>query len=318
MPNPDVRSRQVFWNHPVTNSGLLGLGTPGLFDRPFESVPATVSAGKSGRTTAASRRRRSSVRTAVSAIRVGNLTITAGPGELFSNLTNTIEERESERGQTAIPISIANDGLGYIMQDFEYDPVGGQIVGFLSEDVRLRGRLRDRSLLRRQGARGDPEHRSEAASRRRAMHEQMRKMLESRIGRDRGGAAARVAGAPRSRSRRSATCSAATSTAAPTRSRTTARPWSASSSALLDFEAFRWTQTLGMLSLGDLADAAASRARANAVSGNGSVIAGYGTTATGGGGRIVDLAALRCRPVSARSAARTRTARRTASRRTAR
>ena len=134
VANPDVRSRQVFWNHPVTNSGLLALGTPGLFDRPFESTPANVSAGK-GANNRCQSASATSVRTAVSAIRVGNMTITAGPGELFSNLTNTIEEREFQRGQTAIPISIANDGLGYIMQAFEYDPVGGQVVGFLSEDV---------------------------------------------------------------------------------------------------------------------------------------------------------------------------------------
>jgi hypothetical protein len=134
VPNPDVRSRQVFWNHPVTNSGLLGLGTPGLFDRPFDPTPASVSAGK-GANNRCQSSSATSVRTAVNAIRVGNLTITGGPGELFSNLTNTIEERESARGQTAVPISIANDGLGYIMQSFEYDLFGGQVVGFLSEDV---------------------------------------------------------------------------------------------------------------------------------------------------------------------------------------
>src|SRR4029453_15628695 len=53
-----------------------------------------------------------------------------------------------------------------------------------------------------------------------------------------------------------------------------------SSSALLDFEAFRWTQTLGMVSLGDLATGG-SESSAYAVSGNGSVAAGYGTTGTG-------------------------------------
>ena len=51
------------------------------------------------------------------------------------------------------------------------------------------------------------------------------------------------------------------------------------SSALLDFEAFRWTQLTGMLSLGDLPTGGFESA-ANAVSSNGSVIAGYGTTGT--------------------------------------
>jgi len=134
VANPDVRSRQVFWNHPVTNSGLLSLGTPGLFDRPFDPAPANVSAGK-GANNRCQSASGTSVRTAVSAIRVGTLTLTAGPGELFSNITNTIEENEVKNGRLALPISIANDGLGYIMQAFEYDPVGGQVVGFLSEDV---------------------------------------------------------------------------------------------------------------------------------------------------------------------------------------
>ena len=133
VPNPDVRSRQTFWDHPVTNSALLSLGTPGLFDRPFDNVASTVSVGKSPAKKCTSTSA-ISVRTAVSAIRIGNLTITAGPGELFSNLTNTIEEREFDNGQIAMPISIANDGLGYIMQKFEYDYIAGQVTGFIGAE----------------------------------------------------------------------------------------------------------------------------------------------------------------------------------------
>src|SRR5215468_10180997 len=48
------------------------------------------------------------------------------------------------------------------------------------------------------------------------------------------------------------------------------------SSALLGFEAFRWTQLTGMLTLGDLAGGSNDSA-AYAASGTGSVIAGYGT-----------------------------------------
>ena len=136
VPNPDVRSRQIFWYHPVTNSALLSLGVPGLFDRPFDGAAATVTAGKSefdvSRCHSASA---VSVRTAVSAIRIGNLTVTAGPGELFSNITNTIEEREFDNGQLAMPISIANDGLGYIMQNFEYNAIAGQLVGFVESGL---------------------------------------------------------------------------------------------------------------------------------------------------------------------------------------
>ena len=136
IANPDVRSRQTFWNHPITNSALLALGVPGLFDRPFDGAAASVSTGKS--TFEGSRCQSSSAvsaRTAVTAIRIGNLTITGGPGELFSNLTNTIEEREFAVGQTAIPISIANDGLGYIMQNFEYNAIAGQLVGFVQSGL---------------------------------------------------------------------------------------------------------------------------------------------------------------------------------------
>src|SRR6185436_18091128 len=52
------------------------------------------------------------------------------------------------------------------------------------------------------------------------------------------------------------------------------------SSALLGFEAFRWTQLSGMLTLGDLAGGSNDSA-AYAASGTGSVIAGYGSAANG-------------------------------------
>ena len=136
VPNPDVRSRQVFWIQPVTNSGLTGLGVPGFFDRPFvPRTPSTRHDGQERHQPVHVRPRRSPSRRAVTAIRVGNLTITGGPGELFANITNTIREEEHERGQTAIPISLANDGLGYIMQDFEYNPVAGQVFGFVVPDT---------------------------------------------------------------------------------------------------------------------------------------------------------------------------------------
>jgi hypothetical protein len=135
VPNPDVRSRQVFWKQPVTNSALLALGVNGLFDRPMLAEPSTVTTGKAAANgNACVSTSTISVETAVTAIRVGNLTLTGGPGELFANITNTIREEEHERGQTAIPISIANDGLGYIMQDFEYNAIAGQVVGFVAAD----------------------------------------------------------------------------------------------------------------------------------------------------------------------------------------
>lgn len=136
VPNPDVRSTQRIWVQPVTNTALLALGANGFFDRPFVLQPteATIEAGKSDQNRCVSSSLLT-VETAITAMRVGNLTITGGPGELFSNITNTIREDEFERGQIAIPISLANDGLGYIMQRFEYNEIAGQLVGFVQDSL---------------------------------------------------------------------------------------------------------------------------------------------------------------------------------------
>ena len=64
----------------------------------------------------------------MSAVKVGSLWITGGPGELFANLTNTIEERNP--GGVTLALGLVNDGLGYIVQSFETDHVGRQGVGF--------------------------------------------------------------------------------------------------------------------------------------------------------------------------------------------
>lgn len=54
----------------------------------------------------------------------GTWEITTGPGELFSNLTNTIEEKSQVR--FIMSLSQANDALGYLPQSFEMSPVGQQ------------------------------------------------------------------------------------------------------------------------------------------------------------------------------------------------
>ncbi len=123
----DVVVRQRFFDQPVTNAGLLGLGVPQFFDRPIQILPAAVAEGKADEAPCVSTSPLS-IRTAASALAVGPLTFTAGPGELFSNLTNTIKEKGSP--QVVFPLAIANDGLGYIMQEFEMDPVANQLVGF--------------------------------------------------------------------------------------------------------------------------------------------------------------------------------------------
>jgi hypothetical protein len=58
------------------------------------------------------------------------LLITGGPGELFSNYSNTIKEKSL--GSITFPLSLVNDGLGYIMQSVETDHVARQAVGFVN------------------------------------------------------------------------------------------------------------------------------------------------------------------------------------------
>lgn len=128
----DVWSKQEFWQQPVTNSGLAALGLPGFFDRPFAQTPAAVEAGKSSRKNCKSSSP-VSVETAVSAARIGSVLITGAPGEIFSNYSNTIKEKNPKA--VTLPLTLVNDGLGYIMQSFETDHVGRQITGFVGEVV---------------------------------------------------------------------------------------------------------------------------------------------------------------------------------------
>lgn len=75
-----------------------------------------------------------SVEVAATAAFVGDqLTITAGPGELFSNLSNTIKEKSG--ALVTMPLAQANDALGYLPQSFELNPVGQQGLGFVAGGV---------------------------------------------------------------------------------------------------------------------------------------------------------------------------------------
>jgi hypothetical protein len=128
----DIRVGRTFWDQPSTNIPLGSLGVAGFFDRTFSQNPAVVNEGKSG---ADNKKCKSaspvSVNTSVSAVKVGGLWITGGPGELFANITNTIEER-NPNGVT-LALGLVNDGLGYIVQNFETDHVGRQGVGFVGD-----------------------------------------------------------------------------------------------------------------------------------------------------------------------------------------
>jgi hypothetical protein len=125
---PDVSAEQVTWEQPATNVPLSALGQAGFFDRAFSPTPASVSVGKSESAPCASSSP-TSVEVAVSAFHLGDeLVITTGPGELFSNLTNTIIEKSP--ALVTMPLSQANDALGYMPQSFELNPVGQQGLGF--------------------------------------------------------------------------------------------------------------------------------------------------------------------------------------------
>jgi hypothetical protein len=128
VDEPTVSAEQDTWNQPVTNVPLTALGLPGFFDRRFQVTPASVSVGKNETAPCASASP-TSVEVAASAIRIGDtLAITAGPGELFSNLTNTIKEKSPAK--VTFPLAQANDALGYLPQSFELNPVGQQGLGF--------------------------------------------------------------------------------------------------------------------------------------------------------------------------------------------
>ncbi len=58
--------------------------------------------------------------------------ISAAPGEIFSNFSNTLEERSSI---TAPAIGQANDALGYMPQNFETDYAAREGPGFVGGGV---------------------------------------------------------------------------------------------------------------------------------------------------------------------------------------
>jgi hypothetical protein len=128
----DVRAARAMWDQPVTNPGLTALGTPGFFDRTFSQKPAAVRIGKSDRRPCVSASP-VSVNTGITAAKVGNLSLTGAPGEIFSNLGNTIEERNA--GGVTLPLAQVNDGLGYVIQNFESYADGRAGAGFVGENV---------------------------------------------------------------------------------------------------------------------------------------------------------------------------------------
>ena len=131
-----IKGAGVDVEHPVTNWAETGLGIANLLDREF--MPDTdggtpPTGGQWGKGGAAPEKMCSSasatgIRTQVSGFRVGDLTVVTGPGELFSNITEVVKSKARrgalDGGQTMV-FAQTQDSLGYIIQSFEVDPLGG-------------------------------------------------------------------------------------------------------------------------------------------------------------------------------------------------
>lgn len=128
VKDTDLRLSQVTYRSPITNAPLDALGTPGFFDRRFDPMPAAVRVGENENAPCVSAAPQS-VELPITVAKLGSqVVLTTAPGEVFSNLTNTLKEKVP--GRVAFPLAQANDALGYMPQSFEIDPVGQQGLGF--------------------------------------------------------------------------------------------------------------------------------------------------------------------------------------------
>ena len=133
IEQPDIRTARTTWSHPVTNAPLGSLGAAGFFDRKFAGA-ANVRTGKSPDTAPCASASPVSAEVPTSAAKIGNeFALSASPGEIFSNFSNTVKEKSGAKA--TIPIGQANDALGYMPQSFELHPVGQQGAGFVAGGV---------------------------------------------------------------------------------------------------------------------------------------------------------------------------------------
>jgi len=132
IEQPDIKTAQTTWVQPVTNAPLTALGAPGFFDREFVKSPSTVQTGEDPDKFQCVSSSPVSAEVAASAARIGDeFALTAAPGEIFSNLSNTLKEKS--RAAVTMPLGQANDALGYMPQSFELNQVGQQGPGFAGE-----------------------------------------------------------------------------------------------------------------------------------------------------------------------------------------
>jgi hypothetical protein len=132
IEQPDIRTARTTWLQPVTNAPLTALGGAGFFDRQFSNSPSSIRTGKDPDKFQCSSSSPMSAEVAASAARIGDeLAMTAAPGEIFSNFSNTLKEQSN--APVTMPLGQANDALGYMPQSFEHNPVGQQGLGFVGE-----------------------------------------------------------------------------------------------------------------------------------------------------------------------------------------
>ena len=125
-----VKVAQELSTSALTNVPLTALGTPGFFDRRFQPVPAVVNVGENP-TAPCTSASPQSVELSATAASIGErIAFTTSPGEVFSNFTNTVKEKVTDR--VAFPLAQSNDALGYMPQSFEINPVGQQGLGFFA------------------------------------------------------------------------------------------------------------------------------------------------------------------------------------------
>ena len=131
----DVQAASAVVEHPVTNWLEAALGVAGLLDRTFTpgeaaGVAGTWSGGKSPSRpcTAGSPL---TIKTEVSAFRLGDLVVLTAPGETFSSVSQVLKSKVRpgalDGGQTMV-FGQTQDSLGYIIPSFEVDPAGGVLT----------------------------------------------------------------------------------------------------------------------------------------------------------------------------------------------
>ncbi|MGH9186739.1 MAG: hypothetical protein ACRD0U_13135 [Acidimicrobiales bacterium] len=132
-----IAAAETTISHPASNWLEVGLAVGGLLDREFvggdgAGGPGTYTWTKNdsqGLLRPCVTASPTTVRTQVSAYRVGELRVVTGPGELFSTMTNVVKSRASTAdttgGGTVMVFAQTQDSLGYIIQSFEVDPLGG-------------------------------------------------------------------------------------------------------------------------------------------------------------------------------------------------